>query len=200
MSMAVVAVSMQAAGAVGSAGAAYYNAKAQKSALGFEADIAEINARQAEKSAQMTLAAGQREAQRSRMSTAALKSSQRAALAANGVALDEGSAVNVLTTTDYIGEVDANTIEANAIAAAWGHRAEATNQSNRAAMSRTAAQGISPGQAATSSLMGSATQIASSWYVMNKAGALDKPVPPGGGTPGAGSGLKTSGLSGFWGN
>lgn len=201
MSMAVVAVSMQAVGAVGSAGSAYYGAKAQKSSLAFESDMADINARQAEKAAQLALSSGRREVQRSRMSTASLKSRQRVGMAANGVALDEGSAVGVLTSTDYISEVDANTIEANAVAAAWGHRAEATNQTNRANMARSAASGINPGQAAAASLMGSATQVATSWYSMNKAGSFDKPATPSTSatSPNTG-GLKTSSLSGFWGS
>lgn len=201
MSFAMVAVSSQVVGGVQSAVSSYYGAKAQARQLAFEADMADINARMAESAAERTLAAGRREVQRSKMQTAGLKSRQRVAMAANGVALDEGSAVNVLTTTDYIGEVDANTIEANAIAQAWGHKIDAVNTRSQARSARSAAASISPGQAALSSIIGSAGSVAASWYSMNKAGAFDTPAKPAANSSPNTSGLKanTASLGGFWG-
>lgn len=207
MSFARVAVSSQVVGGVQSAVSSYYGAKAQARQLAFEADMAGINARMAESAAERTMAAGRREVQRSKMQTAGLKSRQRVALAANGGALDEGSAVNVLTTTDYIGEVDANTIEANAIAQAWGHKIDAVNQRSAARSGRSAASSISPGQAAMSSIIGTAGSVATSWYSMKKAGAFDTPAKPDANrsphaSPNA-NGLKlkanTVSLGGFWG-
>jgi len=202
VSFAMVAVGSQVVGGVQSAVSSYYGAKAQARQLAFEADMADINARMAESAAERTMASGRREVQRSRMQTAALKSRQRVAMAANGVALDEGSAVNVQTTTDYIGEVDANTIEANAIAQAWGHRIDAVNQRSAARSGRTAASAISPGQAAMSSLIGSAGAVASSWYSMSKVGATTTPSTPAGNTSPNTGGLKasTTSLGGFWGS
>lgn len=202
MSFAMVAVSSQVVGGVQSAVSSYYGAKAQARQLAFEADMADINARMAESAAERTLAAGRREVQRSKMQTAGLKSRQRVALAANGVALDEGSAVNVLTTTDYIGEVDANTIEANAIAQAWGHKIDAANQRAAARSGRSAASSIAPGQAAMSSIIGTAGSVASSWYSMNKAGALDGPPKTATNSSPNTGGLKanTASLGGFWGS
>ena len=192
---------MQAAGAGQSALSAYYGARAEKSRLGFEADMADINARMSERAAETAIAAGRREVQRSRMQTAALKGRQIAAMGANGIALDEGSAVQVLTGTDYIGEVDANTLEANAIAQAWGHKIEAVNIRSQARSARSAAGAISPGRAAVTSLIGSAGSVASSWYSMSKAGAFDTSAPPTTSnqtSPNTG-GLKTTSLGGFWG-
>lgn len=45
------------------------------------------------------------------------------------------------------------------------------NQSNQALMSRSAAGAINPSSALTTSLLGSAGSVASSWYQYNKAGA-----------------------------
>lgn len=201
MSFAMVAVSSQVVGGAQSAVSSYYGAKAQARQLAFEADMADINARMAESAAERTLAAGRREVQRSKMQTAGLKSRQRVAMAANGVALDEGSAVNVLTTADYIGEVDANTIEANAIAQAWGHKIDAVNTRSQARSARSAAASISPGQAALSSIIGSAGSVAASWYSVNKAGAFDTPAKPAANSSPNTSGLKanTASLGGFWG-
>jgi hypothetical protein len=169
-------MTMQGAGAASSAVGAYYGAKSQKQSLEFQANMADINARMSESAAQSTLLTGQREEQRSQIATANLKGSQRASLAANGVDLGEGSAANILTTTDVMGEIDANTIQANAVRSAWGYRTQGVNQSNQALMSRASAGAINPGQAAATSLMGSAGSVAASWYSYNKTGSGSDPV------------------------
>ncbi|NVO06350.1 MAG: hypothetical protein HXX19_10670, partial [Rhodoferax sp.] len=115
----------QIGGAVSSGLSAYYGAQAQKSSLDLQANMADINARMAESSAQATLLTGQREEQRSMIATANLKGSQRAAMAANGVDLGVGSAANILTTTDLMGEVDTNTLHANSVRSAFGLRTQA---------------------------------------------------------------------------
>lgn len=196
------ALMLQAAGTASSAISSYYGAKSGRSRLGFEADMADINARMSERTAERTLEAGRREVQRSRMQTAGLKGRQIAAMGANGIALDEGSAVQVLAGTDYLGELDTNAIEANAIAQAWGHRIEATNTRSQARSARAAAGAISPSTAALTSIIGGVGSVASSWYSMNKDGAFDTPTkPPANSSPNT-SGLKanTASLGGFWGS
>lgn len=168
MSMVMAAVGLQATGAAANTVGAYYGAKSQKSSLEFQAQLDDINARLAESSAQTILFQGQREEQRSRLQTAQMKSAQRVALAANGVDLTEGSAAEILTSTDVLGESDANTIHANAVRAAWGQRTQATNLQIDAMGKRTAARAISPNMAATSTLLSGATQVASSWYTGTK--------------------------------
>lgn len=170
--MAVASLTASAVGAGSSAIGAYYSAASQKSQLRFQAQMAELNAAQAEKAAQQTLRAGQFEEQATRMRTAQLKSTQRASMAANGIDLGSGSALQVLTSTDYMGEVDANTVAANAVRAAWGQRLDAVNMQNDALMARATASGINPGMAATSSLLGSAGQLAGQWYGLKQSGAF----------------------------
>lgn len=165
-------VPMMAIGAIGSAFGAYYQAKTQKIQLSLQADIARINARVAERTAQTTLLAGQRQEQGARLSTAQLKSGQRARMAARGIDLASDTATNILTTTDVMGEIDANTIQANAVRAAWGYRTEGVNSQISARMADANARGISPGSAATSSLLGNATSLASNYYTLKKAGAF----------------------------
>lgn len=150
---------MQAAGALSSVVGSYYSAKSQKSSLGLQADLEEYQAQNA-------LVQGEREEQKVRMSTAQLKSSQRASMAANGVDLAQGSAAQVLTSTDYMGEIDAQTVRSNALKQAFGYRVDAR-------MKRAQADSISPGMAAFTTLLGSGGQVASSWYALSKAGALD---------------------------
>lgn len=189
MCTASAALAAQGAGAASSAVGSYYSAAASKRDLNLRADLAEINAKSAESAAQATLLSGQRETQRSMIATAQLKAKQRTGLAANGVDLGVGSAANILTTTDVMGEVDANTIEANAVRGAWGQRMQSVDLQNQARSSRAAAGAISPGMSAVGSLLGSAGQVASSWYSMNKAGAFDVPASTSAGTT-AGSGLR----------
>jgi len=149
----------------------YYGAQAQKSTLAFQASMNDINARIAEKNAQQTILAGQRQEQATRLQTASLKSDQRAAMAANGIQLGEGTAANVIASTDVLGEIDANTVAMNALRQAWGYRTQSTNYGNEALMQRAASGAISPGMSAATSLLGSAGSVAQSWYQMNKTGA-----------------------------
>ncbi len=164
-------MTMQGAGAASSAVGAYYGAQSQKVSLSLSADMADINARMSESAAQATLLTGDREEGKSRIATANLKSAQRTGLAANGVDLGVGSAKDILTTTDAMGEMDANTIHANAVRSAWGYRTQGVNQSNQALMARASAGAINPLMSTATSLLGSAGSVASSWYAYKKAGA-----------------------------
>lgn len=168
---ATTSMAIMAAGAASNTAGSFFSARNKKSSLGFEAEIAETNARISEMGAQSELARGQREEQGSRLRTAQLKSSQRVALAANGVDLGQGSAVDLLTSTDYMGEMDANTIASNAVKSAWGYRTQAMDYKNQAKMKRATAGAISPGMAAATTLLGESGRVASSWYAMGKTGA-----------------------------
>lgn len=175
MCNATAALGAQGFGAASSAVSSYYSAQSQKASLGLQATIADINAQTAESATQQALYSGQRQEQASRLRTANLKGQQTASLAANGIDLGQGSALRVLTDTDTLGQIDANTIQANAVRSAWGYRTQATNYQNQALQARSAAGAISPGMALATSLLGGATQVAGSWYSFNKAGAFAQP-------------------------
>ena len=161
-------LALQGGGAITSAIGAYAGAQANSA----QARISDTNARLSELGAQAALLQGQTEEMRSRMATANLKSTQRASFAANGVDLGEGSSARTLTSTDVLGEVDANTIHANAVRAAFGYRTQALNYTNDAAMRRAGPGGLAAG---ATSLLGSGGQVASSWYQFNKAGTFNSP-------------------------
>jgi hypothetical protein len=167
-SAATYSTAAQGSGAVTSAIGAYASAQANRS----QANIADTNARLSELGAQAALLQGQTEEMRSRLATANLKSTQRVSFAANGVDLGEGSSARTLTSTDLLGEVDANTIHANAVRAAFGYRTQALNYSNDALMRRAGPRGLTAGAAA---LLSGAGQVASSWYQFNKTGAGSSP-------------------------
>ena len=165
----------QAAGAAASAVGSYYGARSQQITARGAADIADINAGQSELAAQQELARGNAQVAAVTMRAGQVKGAQRTALAANGVDLGVGSAAEVLTSTDIQKEEDINTITANAVRAAWGQRMQATNFTNEALTKRAGADSISPGMAGFTSLLGGATQVASSWYTLNKAGVITTP-------------------------
>lgn len=176
MSFATAAMYMKGAGAINSVVGGYYSAASQKSSLDLQADLDEINARISERAAQGELLRGEREYQASRLRTAALKSRQRVAMAANGVDLSEGTAVNVLASTDYIGEVDANEIRANAVKAAWGYRTQAANSLNSATIRRASASGINPTMSAFSNALVAGADLATSYRSLKEKGAFDSDI------------------------
>ncbi len=176
MCTATGAIGAQGFGAAASAVSSYYGAQSQRASLNLQATMADINARTAESTAQQAILSGQRQEQASRLRTSGLKGRQTAALAANGVDLGEGSALRTLTDTDTLGEIDANTIQANAVRSAWGYRTQATNYQNEALRARSAASAVSPGMSLATSLLGGATQVAGSWYAFNKAGAFGSDI------------------------
>lgn len=148
-----------------------------------DASLLEMNASVSESQARMAIQIGQREEQQLRLQTALLKGRQRTAFAASGVDLGVGSTARVLASTDYMREVDASEIRANAARQAFGYRVQSTNQ-KFAAMSAKAqgtqyragsafqtvtASGISPMGVAGTSLLSNAGQVASSWYMMKQA-------------------------------
>lgn len=158
MCNAFAVVGLQAAGAINSTVGSYFAAGAQRDGLRMGAEMDE-------RAAQAQLLAGERDEQRSRLSTARLKGSQRTALAAGGFDLADAGAARLLTSTDVLGEDDALTIRNNALRSAWGYRTDA-------AMKTAAADSIKPGLVAATTLLGEGAQVASSWYSMSKAGAF----------------------------
>lgn len=189
LSLGQLGLGMQAIGAITGAIGSFYSSKAAISSLRFQsemasinADIARINAKGYELNAQSMLDQGQRQIGQLTMRAGQMKSAQRVALAANGVDVGVGSAAEIVASTDIMKEIDKNTIEANAVRAAWGYRqqavgaqAQAASLNNEALMRNATAKGVSPTGSAFNSLLGSAGGVASSWYQMNKLGAFNSP-------------------------
>jgi hypothetical protein len=155
---------IQVAGMAASTYGAYQKSKATRSAYEYQAAVNQNNATLAEWQAQDALQRGARSEQTQRLKTAQLRGTQRARLAANGVALDEGSPLALLQDTDYMGELDANTIRDNAGKEAWGARIQGGNYSRDASMLSDRADAESPWGAAGSTLLTGAGSVADSWY------------------------------------
>jgi hypothetical protein len=166
------------AGAIGSIASSYYGAKAQQYQLDaqamtmqFQKDIAGINARQAEVTAQGILRAGQIESAMTSLKYGKAKGSQRAAMAANGGVIGEGSNQEIEATNDLMKEIDVLQINANTVRSAENARTQGQNYKTQAAMYGVSAsnltassQSISPFAAAGSTFLTSATSYAGTIY------------------------------------
>lgn len=175
--LATVALGTAAAGGMSSAVGAYNQSKASKAAYEYQAGVSRNNAMIAEWQAQDALQRGARSVQQQQLKTAQLKGSQRARLAASGVALDEGSALHILDDTDYMGQVDVNTIENNTAREAWGFRNQAAGYTSDSSMLSARSAAENPGGAAFGSLLGSAGQVASQWYAYSNTISAPKKGP-----------------------
>lgn len=159
-----MSISMGAQAVGGAAGAygAYESTSARKDMLNMDAQIAGWQSSQA-------LVAGHIQEENSRLQSGALFGKQRAQLAANGVQLGSGSALDVLAGSKYIANVDAATIHDNALRAAWGYQTQAV-------IDKSAASSLNPTMSGLTTLLGSAGSVANSWYRYNQANN-GAPVP-----------------------
>lgn len=164
---------MGAIGAISGGIGAYFSAESQKSSLKFQSDMAAINARMAENTAQSILQAGSKEASNVGLRAGKVVGSQRASQGARGIVAGVGNAAEEIATTNLMKETDMMTINANATRAAWGARTQATNSANQSLLQGITANSISPFSAAGTSLMNGAAAVAPSWYKAFGGGGLN---------------------------
>ncbi|HUW16348.1 MAG TPA: hypothetical protein VMW94_04660 [Actinomycetes bacterium] len=171
-------IGLQAAGAVSSAIGAFYSvkanqyqAKSQASALEFQQQLSWINARAAEKDAQRTLLAGQREAGRVGQQYAQLKAATLTRQAAAGIQTGVGSAGEIAASIEVAKQADQLAITRNSVHEANASRTGRVNALNRGRMAgvsagnlRSSAGAMNPALSGATSLVGGAGRVASSWY------------------------------------
>lgn len=149
---------------------AYFSAQSTKNNLQFQSDMAAINARMAENTAQSIMDAGQKQAGMVSAKYGAAKSATKVSQAARGIQAGEGSAAEEVASIDLAKETDMLTINANAVRQASAARMQSVNAQNESLIKGTTADSISPFAAATSSLISSAAQVAPQWYRLAKGG------------------------------
>ena len=119
--------------AVSALGAARH-ASAQRNQAQYQARVAENNAITANRLAEDSIQRGRIEEQRNRQQTRQLQGRQTAALAASGVDVQSGSALDVISDTAALGEIDALTIRDNASREAWQRRVQAQEFTQQGAL------------------------------------------------------------------
>lgn len=103
-------------------------------------ELENYNAAIAEEQATDAITRGKDEEARFRQGVKALIGSQRAGFAGQGVDVGSGSAVDVQTDAAYLGELDAYTIQQNAVREAQGFHVQAENARRRGVMDLEAGQ------------------------------------------------------------
>lgn len=174
------------AGAVQGAIGSYFNAKSQalqlesqSSSLAFQADMSRLNAVQAEFTAQQIMRAGNLKQGQVSLRAGKIKSAQRASMAARGIDLGVGSAVETIATTDLMKEIDMLTVNSETVRSAEAARIQRQNYMTQAAIQDVSAENvmassrsISPTLAASTSLLGGASSVASAWFQDRKLAAM----------------------------
>lgn len=107
-----------------------YQASAARAAGRYEQQVAERNATIAEQQAEQAKQIGNIEEERQLRRVRAALGTQRAALAANGLDVNSGSALDLQAETAGFGAADALNLRSNALRQAWGFQVEATNMRN----------------------------------------------------------------------
>lgn len=209
-SIMAAAVGMMAFGAMNSAQGskqqaqvAQNTARQEQAVQNYQAKVSDNNAQIAEWQAQDAIRQGHLEEQNLRLDSRMLRSAQRTKMAANGIMLDSDTAIDVLTSTDYLTERDASVIKDNARRNAWGYQLQKTNYQDQAEAQRYGADmsghnaaSISPSRAMTTSLLGSAARAAPALYGMyqGSAGAGAGGSGAGGSLNNAASGVRLYGI------
>jgi hypothetical protein len=125
------------AGMVLTAGAGLYQADAAKKAGEAQNTIAQRNAELEDYKGKMAVNIGAVAEENHRAKVRQMVGSQRATLAANGVDLGSGTALDLIGETAEFGEADALTIRYNAAREAWGYGTNATNYRTEGSVART---------------------------------------------------------------
>lgn len=169
--------------AVITAYSAYNQSKAAKQQAEYNAVVADNNAKMSEYQAADALARGEQEAMAVRRKAAAVKADQRTVMAARGLDIGTGTALDLLDQTDYFGATDVATTRGNAGKEAFALRSQGVNFQTQAAASRAAAGAQNP--------LLSAAVAGAQGYATGKmiSGGFTSP----GTTPGGGSLLGTQG-------
>lgn len=168
----VISILSTVLGTAFSAYGAMQQGKAAAAQAEYQAAVGRNNAILATRAADDARLRGEEAARRRAVETRQLSGRQRAVLAANGVLVDQGSALDLTSDTAEIGKLDELTIRSNAEREALGYEAQGMNfnasaQLNdmRADNARSSAMGSAFGTVLTG-----ATSVASKWYQYRKEG------------------------------
>lgn len=136
-----------------------------------QADQLLANAKTSEQAAASAITTGSSTAANTETKGAQTIASQRAAMAANGIDISApGTAANVQASTQFVTDQNVTEITANAARAAMGYTQQSVSNINNSAAYRAAADAQSPTLTAASSLLTSATGVASNWYRNQRVG------------------------------
>jgi hypothetical protein len=168
--IAVIPLAITAISTAVAAYSAYQQAQSQNKANEYNAAVQNRNAQNANIQADAVVQQGAIDEANQRKKVQQFIGSQRAAASANGVLVDDGSALDTTSDTAGYGELDALTIRNNAARAEWGVRNQAADYQAGAQLSLM--KNTSPTMAAGTTLLAGASQMAGSYGSFKKQGML----------------------------
>jgi hypothetical protein len=157
VALAVVSTAMSAYSAV-------QQSSQTKAAYNYQAGVDKNNAMIANWNAEDAARRGESDLIAQQRKTAAIMGTQRATLAGRGISLEEGSALNILSDTAYLGEQDALTVKDNTAKNVWAAKVQANNENANAGLHQMQADNQNPLMAGATSLLTGAGKVADSFY------------------------------------
>lgn len=135
----------------------------------FNAKVDEFNAKVATMQAGDAVRRGSVAVNDLRTRVKVMKGAQRAALAAQGVVVDDGSAADVISDTDTQAGKDEQTIRTNAALEAWGYQVQAVDDRTRAKVEVASSRSDAAGTLMSTVGRFNDTAYRSGWYDKPKA-------------------------------
>lgn len=157
-------VALAVAGTAMQAYSAYSTSTSNKAAYNYQAAVNRNNAMIAEWNAQDAARRGEQDLIEHQRKTAALMGNQRATLAGRGIDLSEGSALNILSDTDYLSKQDQLTIKDNTAKNVWQAKVQAYNEGTNAELLQMRSDAENPLFSGAASLLTGAGSVADRWY------------------------------------
>lgn len=168
----IIAIGATVAGGVTTAMGAMQSGDAKSQQALYQANIANVNAQIAKQNADYAVKAGEVEAQQSGLKTKYEVGTTIAQQGAGGLAVGQGSNVQVVEGEKMVGDQDMAIIRSNAAKRAYGYEVEATQATAQGQLdTMAAADAKAAGKiAATASIIGTVGSVASKWTAGSSAG------------------------------
>ena len=135
-----VALAATVAGTAVSAYGAYQSGQAQSKAAAYQAQVAANNAKIAQEQATLATQKGENEAMQQSLKNRAALGGIITSMAANGVDVNSGSAINVRQSADVLGLQDVQTKRENAAIEAYGFRSQGASYTAQSQLDTSEAQ------------------------------------------------------------
>jgi len=158
-------------GGVGALGS-LMGGQAQKNAYGYQAAVAQMNAKIANANAEHAVQVGEKEAQISGMQTRAQIGETKAIQSGTNLDVNKGSAVDVRASEADIGKDNEMTIRSNAAWTAYGYKVEAAKDTAQANLDMMAGENSQKSGllGAFTSLLGGAGSVSGKWLEYQRQG------------------------------
>lgn len=164
MTMSALPVYLAVAGTAMQAYSAARNSASNKAAYNYQAAVSRNNAMIAEWNAQDAARRGEQDLIEQQRRTAALSGNQRATFASRGIDMSEGSALNILSDTEYLSNQDQLTLKDNTAKAVWQAKMQAYNEGTNAELLQMRSDAENPLFSGGASLLTGAGSVADRWY------------------------------------